>query len=114
MSHFISGVNLEGSLVFHLTPPEIVKPKMRRFLKTSAIQSIFSQGKQGRIVDHVCQRYSQLEQEHLKVEKELFISNKCEVLKKKFKSAFNTRASGRYLASHSGRWKITSRRRSFR
>lgn len=70
---------------------------MRRFLKTNAIQSIFSQGKQSKIVDHVCQRYSQLEQENLKVEKELFISNKCEVLKKKFRSAFNTRASGRYL-----------------
>lgn len=114
MSHFISGVPLEGSLIFHLTPPEIVKPKMRRFLKTNAIQSIFSQGKQqSRIVDHVCQRFSQLEQENLKVEKELFISNKCEVLKKKFRSAFNTRASGRYMTSHADLFKTSSKRRNF-
>jgi hypothetical protein len=108
MSHFISGVNLEGSLIFHMTPPQIVKPKMKRFLKSNALEAFFSRKSEERIIDHVCHRYSQMEEENLKVEKELFISNKCSVLKKKFKSAFNTNASGKYLSTHTGQYKTSS------
>lgn len=41
MSHFISGVNLEGSLIFHMTPPQIVKPRMKRFLKSNTLETFF-------------------------------------------------------------------------
>lgn len=60
MSHFISGVNLEGALVFHSTPSEIVKPKMKRFLKSKAIETLFDKDNESKIIDHVCYRYSQL------------------------------------------------------
>lgn len=62
MSHFISGVNLEGSLVFHMTPPQIIKPKMKRFLKSSTLEAFLSRKSGNKIIDHVCQRYSQIEQ----------------------------------------------------
>ncbi len=42
MSHFISGVNLEGSLIFHTTPPQIIKPRMKRFLKSNTLEAFFA------------------------------------------------------------------------
>jgi hypothetical protein len=42
MSHLISGVDIEGPLVFHLTPPQIVKPRIKRFLKSSVMEGCFA------------------------------------------------------------------------
>jgi len=60
MSQFIGGIDLEGPLPFHMTPYQLIKPTFKHFPKNTTIDSLFSQNNQTKVIDQICQRYSQI------------------------------------------------------
>lgn len=52
-----------------MTPPQIIKPRIKRYLKSNTLENFFTRSSEARVIDHVCHRYSQLEAEKLIAEK---------------------------------------------
>jgi hypothetical protein len=95
MSHLIEGVELEGPLMLQGSAHRIVKPRLKRYLHSDTLQRFFAKKDQQKVLDHICHRYSQLEQEQLEQERQLFVAHRFSLMKRKLKSSLNPCASGR-------------------
>ena len=58
MSQYIKEVNLQGQLVFRMAPPEIVKPKIKRYVRSSTLENLFNLSGETKMLDRACNRYS--------------------------------------------------------
>jgi hypothetical protein len=62
MSHFIEGVdNLLNGPIFKFHTAEIVKPRMKRYLKSNTLENLLNQENDKKILNHLVSRYSQIE-----------------------------------------------------
>lgn len=108
MSHLISGVELEAMPVFSHTPAQIVKPRFKQYMRAGGnTMENFGNHNDKALMSHICDRYTKLEQENIKRERDLFVSEQCSSLKGKIKNILHPKS--RYPSFEAGRSATSSR-----
>lgn len=59
MSHLISGVEIEAALVFHPTPKKIVRPRFKKYLKSSTLEDYLERNEPNKMLEVAFNRYSE-------------------------------------------------------